>query len=144
MSIDNFVGTWELLSYEGRAPDGSVTHPLGEHPFGVGIYTADGQMSAHLMRAERTPFGGGRRPGVDVIAPDLIVAAAAGYIGYCGRYSVDADRRVVSHFVESALIPDWVGTVMPREYAFSGDQLILRPPPRGGLVTELRWRRRTA
>ncbi len=141
--IDNrFVGIWDLVSYVGRSAEGDLVNPLGEAPTGVGIYTESGQMSAHLMSAGRAPFGGGRRPGVDLIAPELIEAAAAGYIGYCGRYAVDSEAQVVSHFVEVALIPDWIGTVMPRHYVFSGDHLILSPPPRAGLVTELTWRRR--
>lgn len=143
MSVDDFLGSWELLHYFATAGDGVVSYPLGEAAVGWGLYSPDGRMSAHLMRSDRGLFGAGLRPGVDEIAPDLIVAAASGYIGYCGRYFVDPEAQTVSHAVECALIPDWVGTTMVRHYTFLGDdELILRPPSRGPVISELRWRRR--
>ena len=143
MSIDRFLGSWELDQYFATTSEGVVTYPLGEAAVGWGIYSPDGRMSAHLMRSDRGLFGAGLRPGVDDIATDLIVAAASGYIGYCGRYVVDPVAQTVSHAVECALIPDWVGTTMVRNYTFvSDDELILRPPPRGPVVSELRWKRR--
>jgi hypothetical protein len=141
MTDEDFVGAWLLIDYVAQAADGTISHPLGTDPYGIGIYTAAGWMSAHLMRRDRIQFGGGRRPGVDAIDADTVVAAAAGYIGYSGRYTVDPVAKIVSHHVESALIPDWIGTVMAREYTFDGDLLTLRPPARGGVTATLRWRR---
>lgn len=141
MAKSALVGVWDLVSYEMTSAD-RVVLPLGGDPVGVGVYTTSGQMSAHLMAARRPPFGEGRRPGADPIAPELIAQAAAGYIGYCGRYEVDEAQSLVSHFVDAAFIPDWVGTVMARTYEFRGDLLILRPPPRNGFASELVWRRR--
>jgi hypothetical protein len=141
MTDENFIGAWLLIDYVAQAADGTISHPLGTDPYGIGIYTADGWMSAHLMRRDRAPFGGGRRPGIDAIDPDTVVAAAAGYIGYSGRYTIDTVARIVSHHVELALIPDWIGTVMARDYTFDRDQLTLRPPTRGGVSATLRWRR---
>jgi hypothetical protein len=142
VSTERFFGSWELEKYSAILSDGVLSYPLGEAAVGWGTYSPDGRMSAHLMRSDREPFGAGRRPGVDDIAADLIVAAASGYIGYCGRYVVDPATQIVSHAVECALIPDWVGTTMVRSYTFIGDdQLILCPPPRGPVVSELRWRR---
>jgi hypothetical protein len=141
MTDEDFVGVWSLIDYVATAADGTIGHPLGADPYGVGIYTADGWMSAHLMRRDRAPFGNGRRPGVDPIDPETLAAAAAGYIGYSGRYTVDDVAGVVSHYVESSFIPDWVGTVMTRDYVFDMGVLTLRPPQRGSAMAVLRWRR---
>ena len=71
----------------------------------------------------------------------LLAATAAGYIGYAGRYTIDADAGRVIHHVEAAFLPDWVGTDMIREYRFEDDILTLRPPAVGGTTPVLRWRR---
>ncbi len=92
------VGTWKLVSYEVRSADDNVDYPLGRDLRGYVMYTADGFMSATLMRPGRPRFS----------APDILlgsveekVAAAEGYIAYCGRYELRDDR--VIHHVELSL-----------------------------------------
>ena len=136
----DFVGSWQLIDYVTQLADGTRIEPLGGDPYGLGTYTADGWMSAHLMRRDRASLGGAR-PALDQLALDLLVATAAGYIGYAGRYTIDADAGRVIHHVETAFLPDWVGTDMIREYRFEDDILTLRPPAVGGMPSVLRWRR---
>lgn len=137
------VGVWELTSYRVLRDDGVVAEPLGASPCGIGVYTPQGTVSAQLMRPGRTRFGDGRRPGIDAIDPELVVAACAGYIAYGGTYVVDPAGGTVAHHVQCSLIPDWEGTVLTRSYEVSGDILVLRPPAHRGQQAELRWRRRT-
>lgn len=140
MLNENFIGSWQLIDYVTRLADGTAIEPLGANPYGLGTYTVGGWMSAHLMRRDR-PSLGSARPALDQIAPDLLVATAAGYIGYAGRYTVDAPAGRVIHHVETALLPDWIGTDMIREYRFEDEILTLRPPAVGGATSILRWRR---
>lgn len=102
------VGTWSLRSYVVEGSDGSVRHPLGEHPVGTGIYTAGGHVAAQLMRP------GDRRDD------------RRDYIAYAGRWTVDG--ATVSHEVELALHDDWIGTTMARTFHLDGTTLVLEPP----------------
>lgn len=140
MLNDDFIGSWQLIDYVTLHKDGTRIEPLGANPYGFGTYTADGWMSAHLMRRDR-PSLGSVRPALDRIAPGLLVENAAGYVGYAGRYTVDPVASRVIHHVEAAFLPDWVGTDMIREYSFENGTLTLRPPPIGGAASVLRWRR---
>ncbi|WP_158258095.1 lipocalin-like domain-containing protein [Sphingopyxis lindanitolerans] len=140
MLQEDFIGSWHLIDYVTQLADGTAVEPLGAAPYGLGTYTGDGWMSAHLMRRDRLSLGSAR-PALDRIAPDLLVATAAGYIGYAGRYTVDAVGGRVIHHVETAFLPDWIGTDMIREYRFADGILTLRPPAVGGAASVLRWRR---
>jgi hypothetical protein len=78
------VGSWRLISYEVRDPDGKlVGHPLGEDAAGSLIYTADGFMSVQVMRLDRPRYqAGGIGDGTDAESAD----AARGYVAYAGPY----------------------------------------------------------
>ena len=140
MLKENFIGSWQLIDYVTLLEDGTCIEPLGTSPYGIGTYTEAGWMSAHLMRSDRRLLGGAR-PALDKLPPDLIAETAAGYIGYAGKFTVDAHTRRVIHHVEAAFVPDWVGTDMIREYMFADGILTLRPPAVGGASSVLRWRR---
>jgi hypothetical protein len=125
---------------EFRYPDGRVRYPYGREAIGYIIYTADGRMSAALMSDDRAPFGTefGRGDGHEAKA-----AAFESYLSYAGRYEFPGDR--VIHYVEVALIPDWVGTTLMRLARFEGDRLILSTEPDArGRVTVITWERVTS
>lgn len=121
------VGTWILESYTISGADGSVRSPLGLDPVGIGIYTADGHVSAQLMRRARGAMDADRRD----------------YIAYAGRWSLT--EGVVSHHVQLALHDDWVGTDLARTVTLEGDRLVLEPPSteRNGVTlrSRLTWSR---
>ena len=49
-----------------------------------------------------------------------------GFNSYFGAFDVDEPARTVTHHLESALIPSWVGSDQRRKYEFSGsNQLIM-------------------
>ena len=60
-SGQSLLGTWRLISYEARGPDGRVQSPIGEDVSGLLIYDAGGNMSAHVTRNDR-PFFAARDP----------------------------------------------------------------------------------
>ena len=117
------LGAWRLerLTVEEA---GGLAQPLGPAPSGQISYGADGHMSAHLVK-------GAGATGATPMSP---------YAAYFGRFSVDADRAVVTHHVDGASIPGLAGTDQPRCFRFQGDRLILSAAQSHGRV-ELVWRR---
>ena len=141
------AGTWELVAFESRdSAGGAVAYPLGPHPQGILIY--DGRrVAVQLLNPDRPRFASGDRArGTDA----EIRAAFAGSFAYYGRYDVDALRGTITHHVDGASFPNWVGTDLARQFrldrdAAGRDLLTLDTPPTsvGGqrLTTTLVWRR---
>jgi hypothetical protein len=101
----NVIGAWKLQSYESRSIDGSnVTYPLGVDAEGIIMYTADGYMSAQLMRSGRSPssLGDAHPDGQDELAaPPVDISATR-------AYTVVGDD-LIAHDVLVSLLPqlDW-------------------------------------
>jgi hypothetical protein len=124
MREDDFVGTWRLVSMEGRSSDGTVAYPLGEDARGFIMYTPDRYMSVVISQAERTRLGTS-----DLLAgsQEQMAEAARSYISYAGRYEVHGEW--IRHLVEASLFPDWTGTTQSRRYSFKGHRLTLSTDP---------------
>jgi hypothetical protein len=141
--IAGLLGAWRLVSWQIRADDGRIEHPLGAEPDGLLVYTPDGHMSAALMAPGRPGFLGG-----DPLrgTAEECETAMRGFHTYSGRYRVE-DGRVI-HSVEIALCPDLLGTEQVRYFRLAGDRLFLSTPPltRAGItgIAELVWRRAAA
>ncbi|MFZ0903719.1 MAG: lipocalin-like domain-containing protein, partial [Mycobacterium sp.] len=51
------LGAWELVSYTAQDTHrGPITYPLGPDALGLIMYTADGYMSAQIMRPDRPAY----------------------------------------------------------------------------------------
>lgn len=111
------IGTWNLISYTEVRRDQEDGHPFGDEPEGYLIYSAEGYVSAHLMKPESS---------IDQIA-------------YSGRFEVDEQHRTVTHIPSVALIPSWIGSNQVRLVELGGDRLTLRVA--GEVVSRLEWRR---
>jgi hypothetical protein len=86
-------------------------------------YGADGLMTAQLYDGRR-PRVGVPRERVDANAART---AFQGLITYYGRYQVDEAAGLVTHRVEGAMLPDWIGTDLVRAYRLIGpDRVELR------------------
>ena len=136
-----FVGAWSLASWESRSAAGVVTLPYDGNPAGQITYTADGRMSAQLMQAGRA-----FPDAAEATGQEMRDAILGGFFSYYGDYSVDMEAGVVTHHVEGALLPGWVGSDRPRSFTFDGrDRLILSTEPDpargGGAVGILVWER---
>ena len=138
---DEFVGAWNLISFERRTAAGEVTYPMGQKPVGRLTYDALGRMSAQIMRPDRPKFQSATP--VRGSAEEKI-SAFDGYIAYYGTYVVNEKDHSVIHHVEASLYPNWVGSDQRRLYEFSEGKLILRAiNGSGGPGTESRlvWER---
>lgn len=132
-----FIGAWSLLSYELRLPSGAVERPMGDRPLGRILYLENGQMSVHVAASGVDPLANAD-PG-DATAEEA-QGAWRKYVGYWGTFTVDARAGIVTHAVEGAWFPNWIGTNQARHYRFSGDTLTLEahtPDWHAALV----WRR---
>jgi Lipocalin-like domain len=120
---DAIVGTWRLVSFLSPDSTGQQRPVWGEHPAGLIIYTSDGHVSAQLYDPRRPRLG-------DIANATPFAGAQAQYGGlytYFGTFSVDGNAHTVSHHVEGAMAPDWVGSTLVRAYRFLGpDRLELR------------------
>lgn len=118
MTMNRLVGTWNLISYETIAPDGTRAKPYGD-AVGRLEYDDRGHMSGQVMRPGR--------PRVEVGdgAAQQVRAAYLGYIAYFGTYEIATDGNSVVHHVQGALNPAWVGGDQLRGMRFDGDRLVL-------------------
>ncbi len=121
------VGTWKLVSYETVTAGGMRSLPLGPDLVGLAIYLPNGRVSIQFMRRDRPRFQSG-----DAWRGTLEEERAAfeGFFSYAGRYTIDAARSVVTHHIEIASAPNYVGIDLPRTFALEGDRLTLRTPQR--------------
>ncbi len=137
------VGAWTLVSWESTAPDGTVNLPYNGNAEGQITYTATGRMSAQLMERDRE-----FPDAADVSGAEAYSAVLGGFFSYYGRYSIDDENDIVTHHVEGALAPAWVGSDRPRSFTFDGpDRITLstEPDPNrgGGSIGVLVWERIT-
>jgi hypothetical protein len=123
---ERVVGTWTLVSYEARYPDGRVVPIYGPSPVGRLIYDARGRMSVHIADPRRPRFASPDR----LLATDAEVRAAFdGYFGYFGTFSVDERAGTMTHQVEGAAFPNYTGSDQRRQLTVEGDRLELATPP---------------
>jgi hypothetical protein len=120
------VGTWRLVSSEGRSSAGDVSRPYGDGPVGLLLYGPDGYMSATLMRPDRPPFASGDRLRG---TPEEVRLASEGFLAYCGTYDLDASKGLIVHHVTAADFPNIVGTDLVRRLVMENGHLVLETQP---------------
>jgi hypothetical protein len=127
MLRDGLLGGWELSSFTSRNVDtDEVSRPLGEHPHGLILYTADGYMSAQLAPETSSPDDDGQ------------------YIAYGGRFHVNEDTATVHHDVTISILPELLQQPQYRDAHLDGDQLALSATATNdGVISRntLTWRR---
>ena len=140
---DQLVGGWSLRSWVSLGDDGSEVRPMGDSPFGLLIYTADGTMVGVMGRGDRPRFASDDVTGGSAAEQ---AAAFATCVAYGGTYEVEGGS--ITHRVEVSLFPNWIGTEQQRAWRISDDgrQLTLtsRPLVFGGAtrIQRLVWERR--
>jgi hypothetical protein len=137
-------GTWILLDRIDRASNGQVVAEpsLGSDPRGIVVYDKAGNVSAQLMKRNRTEN--------DVPEPSQAPqgannsAATNGYDAYFGKYVVDSKAHTVRHQLDGAIAARDVGKSFIRNFEFVGDELHLSfDTTNNGVPVRrtLRWRR---
>ena len=108
VTVDRFVGAWELVDWRAADAAGTVRFPYGEDAQGQITYSANGRMSAHLMRPPADPAD-----------------APPQHLSYWGRFSLDADAGTVTHHVIGSDQSNWLGSDQVRQFAFEGDDRLV-------------------
>lgn len=137
----SLVGTWRLESRIDRTSDGRepVEPNLGSDPVAILIYDANGNVSAQLMRRDRS----GPIPQTSAPVDPNNSAAQGGYDAYFGTYSISGGT--VTHVLEAALNPNDVGRRLTRNFSLKGNELTIFFAARGAdgsdVTRTLTWRR---
>ena len=139
---NRLVGVWRLTDYTDEHKDPDDTQPFGPNPQGFLIYTADGFVSAQLMKPGRPAFHSADwHHGTQ----QEYEASGSGYIAYCGTYEVDEEKATVTHIPSVSLLPNLIDGRQCRSIELQGDRLVLRAagaPVAGGLdvISRLEWK----
>lgn len=94
------VGRWRLVGYQALSGD-KTFHPMGEGAVGVLDYSSDGKVSVHIMSKDRR------------------------YFAYYGDYTVDEAASTITHHLEMASEPSFVGASNLRHARLAGQRLVL-------------------
>ncbi|WP_439108124.1 lipocalin-like domain-containing protein [Congregibacter sp.] len=138
---NDLLGAWHLDSWTISYSDSErISHPFGEQPTGMIVYTDDDWMSASINRSDRDllPTGSAFRR----TDPGLLADAYRSYFHYAGHYAIQDD--VVTHTVTQSLNPNFVGSKQLRNARLSGQTLELSGTEEVDGVTRthrLSWRR---
>ncbi len=109
LTVEDFIGAWELVDWRVTDSADGVRFPYGENAAGQISYSANGRMSAHLMRPPADPAD-----------------APPQHLAYWGRFSLDVEAGTVTHHVIGADRENWIGSDQVRGFTFeSDDRLVL-------------------
>lgn len=117
MSIgpEDLIGVWTLEQSYTEDADGNRVPAYDDNPQGRIMYTADGHMVAMTGAGARSLPASG--------ATDAEKAAAFdSFMAYAGRWSLR--DNVVSHHIEYATNPNWVGSTRERTIDHQGDRMV--------------------
>jgi Lipocalin-like domain len=139
---NTIVGSWKLVSVAATSADGkSLASPMGEHPTGLLLYSADGRMSLIITHQGRPKLSGDR---LDSPTEERANAFST-MVAYAGSYRMEGNKLI--HHVEAASSQNWVGTELPRIVTFDGNRVKLEAPllERHGVVQRFEqvWERIT-
>jgi lipocalin-like protein len=123
---DSLIGAWRLICYRARQTNGEVSYPFGQNLLGLLFYTQEGFMSVHVMNPGRPNYASG---GLQLGTTEEMAAAAQGYVGYAGPFSVDEAAGSVTHHIKLSLSPSWVSIDQVRFVKLEGDSLELGAEP---------------
>lgn len=132
-----FHGSWTLVSWTDTNDAGETFSPYGDQPFGRIIYAPSGKMAVVLEGTRESDADDALRL-AELETPEMR-AVLSRFFAYSGAFTVDEEAGTVTHHIEAALAPGWVGSERVRAFELlSDDRIALRP--REG-TAELVWQR---
>jgi len=115
-----FVGTWKLVSSQERMANGTVRpYGFGPHAIGYLMYDATGHVCAQVVNPDRPRWVDPEHPTAAEIR-----TAFDGFGGYCGTFTVDPGKHMLTHLPEVSFDPNAVGRRSPRSYSFDNGRLV--------------------
>ncbi len=116
------VGTWKLIEFSNLDSEtGEWTYRYGKNPKGYFTYTKSNIVNLNI--SDETPME------LDVDSSrtkkfthhELFLNS----VGYFGKYSVDYDKSIITHYPEGGSLPWYIGTNQERPFLLKGDTLII-------------------
>lgn len=142
---DQLIGSWRMIDWKIQDGDTFIDPPFGpvEKCGGLLIYTAEGFMTATLSLKDRPPFQDGS---VDGGTSEEMQKAYQTFLSYSGQFKVDEATAIVTHSVEYASFPNFVGKELARICIFEAEDILkLDTPPMdfGGRprASYIKWQR---
>ena len=108
---DQLLGTWNIVSWERTAPDGSKVHAFGTNPKGVNVFSADGRFFLFYARADLPKLASSDRTKA---TPQEAQALYTGTIAYHGTYTVDEASKTLTYRIETTTFPNQLGMQQKR------------------------------
>ncbi|MEP6925925.1 MAG: lipocalin-like domain-containing protein [Pyrinomonadaceae bacterium] len=123
-TTSSLVGTWKLIAWQNRFPDGEIKYPFGRNPRGLLIYQPNGYMAIQVMK---TPHPKVASNDETKITAEEKISLFDSYVAYFGTYTVDWQKQIVTHKVEGDLSDTYLGTTQERPFELQGDSLTISP-----------------
>ncbi len=145
---EELIGVWGLLSIQIVGPKGTRTDPFyNEGSTGILIYERSGWMSVQIVGHPRpsmeapasrpTPTGSDKEAQLKAVVLDT-------YYAYFGTWSFDPVTSVVTHHIESSLIPGETGVSYSQMATLEHGHLIFtvrQETAEGAIVRTKVWKR---
>jgi Lipocalin-like domain len=106
ISLQDLVGTWDLIAVKSIAADSTVTYPYGEHPAGFLIFSSGGEYALQIYSRNRSKIVSGNK---STATPEENGMMVKGSNAHFGKYKLDAVNKTITYSVESAFFPNWEG-----------------------------------
>jgi Lipocalin-like domain len=127
---DQLLGSWSFVLAEITAADGKTSHPFGESPRGVLIFTPDGRFAQiHISGDAPKIVSGNRLNGTS----EEYAAIMRGSLSVFGTYAVDEEKRTVTYSIEGSSFPNWAGEKQTRTIEkLTAEEFVNTNPSVGG------------
>ena len=134
---EQLVGTWTLVSWQQRMPDGTTVEQFGPNPKGIAFFDAGSRFVITVMRSDRAKYAINNFGQIAESTADDNRATAQGTITYFGTYSIGKEEQAIAIaiHIEGSSFPNWNETDQKRFVEIDGDRLtlIVRLPDGGSV-----------
>jgi hypothetical protein len=108
---DQIVGSWNFVVAEVTAPDGKKSHPFGETPKGILIFTADGSFAQIHVAGDVPKIASNNRL---TGTPEEYAEIMRRSLSVFGTWTVDEANKTVTYHIASSSFPNWEGEAQTR------------------------------
>ncbi len=119
---EQIAGTWRLVSYQEKTPDGSVVNPFGETPQGIVIFEPGGYVSLQIMKIPHVSFPAG----YERATAEQVKAVHEAYLAYYGSWTVDETHSVILENIRASNQPYLNNQMTTQHFDLDGRRLNLR------------------
>jgi hypothetical protein len=116
------IGTWRLVAYQEKLPNGDIANPYGDTPQGVAIFEPGGYVSVQMMKIPRVSFTSGYARAT----VDQVKAVHEAYLAYYGTWAIDEAESALIENIKASNQPYLNNQMTTQRYDFEGKRLSLR------------------